>query len=101
MAGLFRGLTREAAARFSFLLSIPAVVLSGVYEAVHPGKSHHPPVSYTVVAIILAFVVGLISIHWLLRWLTRHGTFIFIYYRIALGILLIVLLSTGTLHATK
>jgi undecaprenyl-diphosphatase len=100
-AGLFRGLTREAAARFSFLLSIPAVVLSGGYEAIHPGKGRTPGVGLTGLAVIFAFVVGLASIHWLLRWLTRHGTFVFIYYRVALGILLIVLLSTGVLSATK
>jgi undecaprenyl-diphosphatase len=51
--------------------------------------------------VVFAFIVGLASIHWLLKWLTRHGTYIFIYYRVALGILLIVLLSTGVLHATK
>jgi undecaprenyl-diphosphatase len=98
--GLFRGLTREAAARFSFLLSIPAVVLSGGYEAL---KSHDktPGVGLTGLALIFAFVVGLASIHWLMRWLSNHSTFIFIYYRIAIGVLLIVLLSTGVLDATK
>jgi undecaprenyl-diphosphatase len=99
-AGLFRGLTREAAARFSFLLSIPAVVLSGGYEAV---TSHDktPGAGLTGVALIFAFVVGLASIHWLMRWLAHHSTFVFIYYRIALGVLLIVLLSTGVISATK
>ena len=100
-AGLFRGLTREAAARFSFLLSIPAVVLSGAYEAVHPGKGHSPGAGLTGVAVVFAFIVGLASIHWLMRWLTNHSTFVFIYYRIALGVLIIVLLSTGVLSATK
>lgn len=99
-AGLFRGLTREAAARFSFLLSIPAVVLSGGYEALKPGQGKTPGVGLTGVAVVVAFIVGLASIAWLLRWLTRHGTFVFIYYRIALGVLLIVLLSTGAIHAT-
>jgi undecaprenyl-diphosphatase len=100
-AGLFRGLTREAAARFSFLLSIPAVVLSGGYEAINPGKGGSPGAGLTGVAVVFAFVVGLASIHWLMRWLASHTTFIFIYYRIAMGVLLIVLLSTGVLHATK
>ncbi|MDQ6851797.1 MAG: undecaprenyl-diphosphate phosphatase [Actinomycetota bacterium] len=98
-AGLFRGLTREAAARFSFLLSIPAVVLSGAYEAVH-STGDTPGVGLTGVALIFAFVVGLASIAWLMRWLTRHSTFVFIFYRIGLGVLLIVLLSTGVLDAT-
>jgi undecaprenyl-diphosphatase len=100
-AGLFRGLTREAAARFSFLLSIPAVVLSGAYEAINPGKGHSPGAGLTGVAVIFAFLVGLASIHWLMKWLANHSTLIFVYYRVALGVLLIVLLSTGVLEATK
>lgn len=99
-AGLFRGLTREAAARFSFLLSIPAVVLSGLYEARKIGDKSGPGLGLTGLAAVFAFVVGLASIHWLMRWLTNHTTFIFIWYRIALGVLLIVLLSTGVLSAT-
>jgi undecaprenyl-diphosphatase len=101
-AGLFRGLTREAAARFSFLLSIPAVVLSGVYEAVnHAQDENGPGLGLTGVALVFAFAVGLASIAWLMRWLSNHSTFVFIYYRIALGVLLIVLLSTGVLDATN
>jgi undecaprenyl-diphosphatase len=99
-AGLFRGLDREAAARFSFLLSIPAVVLSGAYEAINPGKGHSPGAGLTGVAVVFAFVVGLASIHWLMRWLSNHSTFIFIYYRLALGVLVLVLLATGVLDAT-
>ena len=100
-AGLFRGLDRPTAARFSFLLSIPAVVLSGAYEARKIGNHNGPGAGLTGLALILAFVVGLASIAWLMRWLSRHSTFIFIYYRIALGLLLIILLSAGVLHATK
>lgn len=101
-AGLFRGLTREAAARFSFLLSIPAVVLSGVYEAVNHAKDKNGPGGgLTGVALVFAFAVGLASIAWLMRWLTTHSTFVFIYYRIGLGVLLLVLLSTGVLDATN
>jgi undecaprenyl-diphosphatase len=101
-AGLFRGLDRETAARFSFLLSVPAVVLSGIYEAVkHAHDKHGPGGGLTGVAVIFSFVVGLASIAWLMRWLSHHSTQIFIVYRIALGVLLIVLLGTGTLSATK
>jgi undecaprenyl-diphosphatase len=99
-AGLFRGMTREAAARFSFLLSIPAVVLSGLYELKDVGKGG-PGAGITGVAVVFAFIVGLASIHWLMRWLANHSTMIFIWYRVALGVLLIVLLATGVLHATK
>jgi len=99
-AGMFRGLTREAAARFSFLLSIPAVVLSGLYELKDVGKGG-PGAGLTGVALVFAFIVGLASIHWLMRWLARHSTMIFVYYRVVLGVLLIVLLSTGVIQATK
>jgi undecaprenyl-diphosphatase len=100
-AGLFRGLTREAAARFSFLLSIPAVVLSGLYEARKVGDKSGPGLGLTGLAAVFAFVVGLASIHWLMRWLTKHTTYIFIIYRIALGVLLIGLLSAGVVSATE
>jgi undecaprenyl-diphosphatase len=100
-AGLFRGLTREAAARFSFLLSIPAVVLSGGYEAVHHSSGHSPGAGLIGIAVVFAFVVGLASIHWLIKWLASHSTFIFVYYRIALGVLVMVLLATGVLDATN
>jgi undecaprenyl-diphosphatase len=71
-----------------------------VYEAIHPGKGRSPGVGLTGVALLFAFVVGLASIHWLMRWLSNHSTFIFIYYRVALGVLIIVLLVTGVLDAT-
>jgi undecaprenyl-diphosphatase len=101
-AGLFRGLDRETAARFSFLLSIPAVVLSGVYEAAkHAHDKNGPGAGLTGVAVVFSFVVGLASIAWFMRWLTKHSTQVFIIYRIALGLLLITLLSTGVLSATK
>lgn len=100
-AGLFRGLTRESAARFSFLLSIPAVVLSGLFEARKIGEHNGPGVGLTGLATVFAFVVGLASIHWLMRWLTNHTTYIFIGYRIAVGVLLLTLLGTGTVSATQ
>jgi len=100
-AGLFRGLTREAAARFSFLLSVPAVVLSGVFEAVRISGKPGPGAGLTGVAVVIAFVVGLASIHWLMRWLGHHSTYIFVIYRIVLGLLLIGLLAGGVVEATN
>ncbi len=100
-AGLFRGLNRETAARFSFLLSIPAVVLSALYESRKIGQKGGTGAGLTGVALIVAFVVGLASIAWLMRYLVRHTTYVFIYYRIALGLLLIILLTTGVLSATS
>lgn len=96
-AGRAMGFSREAAARYSFLLSIPAVVLSGALEAVSAGADGKVPWPPTVLATLLAFVVGYASIAWLLRWLVTHSTAVFASYRIALGILIIVLLSTGAI----
>lgn len=99
-AGLFVGLEREAAARFSFLLSIPAVVLSGLYEVTKVGGENTPSIPVTVVATILAFVVGLATIHWLLRFLTRHSTGVFVAYRLMMGFAVLGLLATGAISAT-
>src|SRR6478672_10664090 len=66
-AGLFRGLDREAAARYSFLLSVPAVVLSGLFELKDVGSGNGPGAGPTIIATVLAFIVGYISIAWLLR----------------------------------
>ncbi len=99
-AGLFRGLDRASAARFSFLMSIPAVVLSALYEARKINTPGAPGAGLTGVALIIAFIVGLASIAWLMRWISKHSTFVFIGYRIALGGLLIALLATHHLSAT-
>lgn len=99
-AGLFRGLERGAAARFSFLLSIPAVVLSGAYEARKIGQHGNAGAGLTGVALVFAFVVGLASIAWLMRWISKHSTYIFVWYRVALGTLLLILLATNVLSAT-
>lgn len=99
-AALFCGLTREAAARFSFLLSVPAVMLSGVYELYEIraslGGSGTPAL---VVATVVSFVVGYASIALLLKYLRTHTTFVFVGYRVALGILLAGLLLGGVLQA--
>ncbi|HXG00049.1 MAG TPA: undecaprenyl-diphosphate phosphatase, partial [Bacteroidota bacterium] len=95
-AGLFLNLTREAAARFSFLLSIPAIGASGVYEfmKVKGGISDLGLVNLAAATAVSA-VVGYLSIAWLLRFLARHTTLSFVVYRIVLGILLLVLLWLG------
>jgi undecaprenyl-diphosphatase len=83
------------------LLSIPAVLLSALYETRKIGDNGGAGAGLTIVAAVLAFVVGLASIAWLMRWITRHSTYIFIYYRVALGGLLIGLLATGVIDATS
>ena len=100
-AGLFRGLNRATAARFSFLLSIPAILLSALYETRKIGDNGGAGAGLTAVAAVLAFFVGLASIAWLMRWITRHTTYIFIVYRVAMGGLLIGLLATGVIDATS
>ena len=108
-AGLFSGLKREAAARFSFLLSIPAVAASGLLElpkALRPVATDSalqaatPDWTAIIVATIVAGVSGYLSIAFLLRYLQRHTTFVFVGYRIALGLFLIGLLVTGRLSAS-
>jgi undecaprenyl-diphosphatase len=99
-AGLFLGLKREDAARFSFLLSVPAIVLSGLFEARKVGDASGPGMAQTIVATVLAFVVGYASIAWLLSYLTRHSIGVFVVYRLLLGGLLLVLLATSVLSAT-
>ncbi len=98
-AGLLRGLTREAAARYSFLLSIPAVLLSGLFELRHIGEGgpETAALAPTILAAVLAFVVGYASIAFLLKFLAQRSTAIFVVYRIALGIIVLVLASTGTI----
>lgn len=99
-AGLFLGLTREAAARFSFLLSVPAVVLSGLYQAVslETGSSEGDASWFAIaVATVVAFVVGYASIAFLLRWLVRHTMLIFVIYRVALGAIVLVLAWRGVI----
>lgn len=98
-AGLFLGYTRADAARFSFLLSVPAVVGSGLWELREVGSDGAPGAGVTVIATLAAFVVGYASIAWLLRWLGSHSTAIFVVYRLALGTLVLALLAAGTISA--
>ena len=95
--GLFAGFDRESAARYSFLLSIPAVVLSGLFEARKIGDPGGAGFAPTVIATLLAFVVGYASIAWMLRWLTSHSTLVFVVYRVGLGALVLVLTAAGAI----
>jgi undecaprenyl-diphosphatase len=100
-AGLFLGYSRSAAARYSFLLAIPAVLGSGFFQAYEAltGKIEGPPVAWapTILATVLAFGVGLSVIAWLLRYLNRGSFTPFVVYRVALGLLVLVLVITGVL----
>ncbi|AWN31301.1 undecaprenyl-diphosphate phosphatase [Streptomyces sp. NEAU-S7GS2] len=94
--GLLMGYTRESAARYSFLLAIPAVLASGVYELKGAGEGH---VSWgpTVFATVIAFVVGYAVIAWFMKFISNKSFMPFVIYRILLGIALFALVAAGTL----
>ncbi len=96
-AGLFRGFDRVSAARYSFLLSVPAVVLSGLFELRKVGEAGSPSVVATVIATLVAFVTGYASIAWLIGYLGNHTLRIFVVYRIALGALVLILVASGAI----
>jgi undecaprenyl-diphosphatase len=103
-AGLFLGYTRAAAARYSFLLAIPAVLGSGFYEAYGAlkGDAKGAPIDWapTILATVIAFGVGLSVIAWLLRYLNKGSFAPFVVYRVLLGVLVLLLVQTGVLNAT-
>jgi len=100
-AGLFLGYRREAAARFAFLLALPAVYLSGLFELRHLGGPDAPvqPVP-TAVATVIAFVVGYAVIAWFLRYISRNTFTPFVVYRVVLGLVVMALLATDAINAT-
>ena len=100
-AGLFLGLDRSAAARFSFLLAIPAVVASGLFqlEGILSGEEGgDEPFALVAIATVVAFVVGYAVIAWLLRYLVTHTVRVFVAYRLAFGTLILVLVATGAIE---
>jgi len=93
-AGLFRGLSREAAARFSFLLAVPVMTAAGLAEvAGFAGEPASGPVDTRAIVLGLAIsaVTGFVCIHYFLKWLTRFGMLPYVIYRLALGAALFVL----------
>lgn len=102
-AGLFLGMNRELAARFGFLLAIPAVLASGLFslpdafEPVTEGMSATGP--QLAVAIAIAFVVGYAAVSWFLKFLVRHSMYWFVGYRVVLGVTVLGLLGTGVVAA--
>jgi len=97
--GLFRGLDRVAATRISFLLGIPALVGAGAYELKDALNGDIGAVPL-IVGTAVSFIVAYASVAWLLRFVAKHSIEIFAFYRILLGIVLVILLSTSTITAT-
>jgi undecaprenyl-diphosphatase len=102
--GLFLGYTRAAAARYSFLLAVPAVLGSGFFQAYEAltGDVAGETVAWgpTIVATVIAFAVGLSVIAWLLRYLNRGSFTPFVVYRVVLGLTVLALVGTGVLNPT-
>ena len=102
-AGLFLGQKREAAARFGFLLAIPAVLASGLFslpDAFHPegaGMSATGP--QLLVGTVIAFVIGYAAVAWFLKFLVSHSMYWFVGYRVIVGVVVLILLGTGTIAA--
>jgi undecaprenyl-diphosphatase len=94
-AGLFLGLKREAAARYSFLLSVPAVVLSGLFELKDIGSGNAAAAAPTAIATLLAFIVGYASIAFLMHFLASHTVVPFVAYRIVIGTTVLVCVAAG------
>ena len=101
-AGLLMGYTREAAARYAFLLAIPAVFASGLYKlAQSVGQPQAGPygMTETLVATGIAFVVAYVIIGWFMHYISNRSYTIFVWYRIALGLAIFVLLGLGVISA--
>ncbi|MBK3637273.1 undecaprenyl-diphosphate phosphatase, partial [Streptomyces sp. MBT97] len=101
--GLFMGYKREAAARYSFLLAIPAVLASGVFELKDAVEGGHVAWGPTMFATVIAFASGYAVIAWFMKFISTKSFMPFVYYRVVLGIVIIALVATGSLspHAAE
>ncbi len=101
-AGLLRDIDRVTATRLSFFLGIPALTAAGIFEAVTLREEITATVGWipTILGTVVSFVVAYASIAWLLRFVSRNSIIPFVWYRVAIGALLIAGLSTGVLTAT-
>jgi undecaprenyl-diphosphatase len=101
--GRVLGYTRESALRYSFLLAVPAVFGSGLYELKTAIGENNPSAPYSLIetfgATIVAFLVGYAVIAWLMKFIATKSFMPFIIYRIALGTVILILLATGTINA--
>lgn len=99
-AGLFAGLSRPAAARFSFLLSLPSILGAGLkemYDDRHELLASTDNMLHLVIGTVVAGVVGYASIAWLLGYLKRHPTYVFVIYRLIMAAALMAMMSAGVI----
>ncbi|MER6981616.1 undecaprenyl-diphosphate phosphatase [Streptomyces carpinensis] len=101
--GLFMGYRRDAAARYSFLLAVPAVLASGAFELRDALESDHVAWGPTLFATVIAFASGYAVIAWFMKYISTKSFMPFVWYRVALGVVLIALVSAGLLspHAAE
>jgi len=97
--GLFRGYRRDVATRYAFLLAIPAVLASGLSQLKDVSLAASPGLPKTLVATLVAFAVGYVTIGWLLKYLRTRSYLPFVIYRVALGSMVLILLATGVLDS--
>ncbi|GAA0584611.1 undecaprenyl-diphosphate phosphatase [Kribbella sandramycini] len=98
-AGMFRGLERVAVTRIAFLLGIPALVGAAVFQ-LPDALGGDVGVVPLIVGTVVSFVVGYASVAWLIRFVAKHTTEVFAFYRLLLGIVILILLATSTITAT-
>lgn len=99
--GLLRGFDRVTATRLAFFLGIPALTAAAIYQAVTQYEQIATGVGWTatIIGIIFSFIAGYAAVAWLISFVSKHSYKLFIWYRVGLGLLLIVLLSTGVIAA--
>jgi undecaprenyl-diphosphatase len=100
--GLFRGFDRVTVTKLSFFLSIPALVAAGALQTVENIDTISNSVGWvsTIVATIVSFAVAYVAVAWLLKFIAKHDYSVFIWYRLGLGAVLIILLLTNTISST-
>ncbi len=101
-AGLLREIDRVGVTRLSFFLAIPALTGAAIFEGIGEFSNISSGVGWgpTIVATVVSFAVAFVAIAWLLRYIAHHNYAIFIAYRVALGLLILILLASGALSAT-
>src|SRR6476659_5933349 len=100
-AGLLQGVNRVTATELSFFMAIPALTAAGVFQALDQRHNlGELGFGQMALGIVVAFVVAYASIAWLLRYVANHSIMVFVWYRVALGLLLAGLLATGVISAT-
>lgn len=98
-AGLLLDYRREDAARYSFLLAIPAVLSSGLLELAEIGQGQAPAWGPTILATVISFIVGYAAVAWFLRYISSHRFTVFVAYRIVLGLFVILAVTIGWIPA--